>query len=66
MGLTVSAANHSSHKKRILQAGVIIKQSKRSPVARLDARPSGIQPVAVSILGSGNILPWRLVMKSFP
>ena len=36
-----------------------------SPVARSDARPSGIRTVAGSILGSGNILSWRLVMKPF-
>ena len=35
------------------------------PVARSDARSLGIQTVAGLILGSGNILSWRLVMKSF-
>ena len=35
------------------------------PEAGLDARPTGIQEVAGSILRSGNILSWRLVMKSF-
>ena len=34
-------------------------------VARSDPRPPGMRTVAGSILGSGNILSWRLVMKSF-
>ena len=34
-------------------------------IAHLDARPPGMQMVVGSILGSGNILSWRLVMKSF-
>ena len=36
-----------------------------SPVARSDARPPGMRTVEGSILGSGNILSLRLVMKSF-
>ena len=35
------------------------------PVARSDARPTGIEEVAGSILWTDNILSWRLVMKSF-
>ena len=34
-------------------------------VARSDASPPSMQTVAGSILTSGNILSWRLVMKSF-
>ena len=41
------------------------QKTKRAPVARPDARGPGIQTVAGSILRSGNILYWRLVMKSF-
>ena len=32
-------------------------------VARSDARPPGMRTVAGSILTSGNILSWRLVIK---
>ena len=39
--------------------------SMRSLVAQLDAHPPGMQMVAGSILWSGNILIWRLGMKSF-
>ena len=35
------------------------------PEARLDPRPPCMRTVAGSILGSANILSWRLVMKSF-
>ena len=35
-------------------------------VARSDARQPGMRMVEGSILGSGNILSWRLVVKSFP
>ena len=41
------------------------QKTKRAPVARQDARAPGIQTVTGSILRSGNILYWRLVMKSF-
>ena len=37
----------------------------QGPVARSDARPPGMRTVAGSILGSGNILSLKLVMKSF-
>ena len=34
--------------------------------SKLDARPNGDQEVAGSIpAGSGNILPWRMIMKYF-
>ena len=35
------------------------------PVAWMDVRLTGIQEVAGSVLQSGNILSWRLVLKSF-
>ena len=35
------------------------------PVARSDARLPGMRTVAGSILGSGNIISWRLVKKPF-
>ena len=41
------------------------KSEVPDPVARLDARPPGIQAVAGSILRFGNALSWRLVMRSF-
>ena len=34
-------------------------------VTRSDARSTGIQEVTGSILRTGNILSWRLVMKWF-
>ena len=35
------------------------------PVARSDVHVTGIQEIAGSIFWSGNILSWRLVIKSF-
>ena len=43
----------------------IISLPRSGPVPRSDACPLGMQSFASSILGSGNILSWRLVMKSF-
>ena len=40
-------------------------QLTTDPVTRSDAHLSGMQTVAGSILGSANILSWRLVMKPF-
>ena len=40
------------------------QKTKPAPVTRSDARAPGIQTVAGLILRSGNILYWRLVMKS--
>ena len=43
----------------------MVKSMEPDPVARSDARPTGIQEVADSNLWFGNILSWRLAMKLF-
>ena len=49
-----------------LEISFIANKTKSSdPVAHSDARPTGTQEVAGSILRIGNILLWRPVMKSF-
>ena len=50
------------HRKKVKQHSVSLTLWPGT-VARSDARPPGMRTVAGSILTSGNILSWRLVMK---
>ena len=43
--------------------GLIYLPEKPGPIAWSDARPTGMRTVVGVILGSGNILSWRLVMQ---
>ena len=43
----------------------VCRMKSEGPVTWSDAHPPGMRTVAGSIIGCGNILLWRLIMKSF-